>query len=63
MDEEERYCLQMLAELRKAYERDAKPYIDRLIAIHSMRPSKTLVLSIDQAREFIDFTMRPGVVR
>jgi hypothetical protein len=56
-DAEERYCYQMLAELRKSYERDAKPYIDRLVAIKSARPAPRITLTIDQAREFIDFTM------
>ena len=54
---EERYLFQTLAELRRAYERDAKPYIDRLVAIRSMRSSVPLVLTLDQAREFIDITM------
>lgn len=54
---EEQYLLQCLAQLRQAYERDAKPYLDRLVAIRSLQTSAPLVLSIDQAREFIDFKM------
>jgi len=54
---EEQYCLQMLAELRKAYELDAKPYIDRLTQIRQMSPIAPLVLPIEQAREFIELTM------
>jgi hypothetical protein len=59
---EEQYCYQMLAELRKSYERDAKPYIDRLAAIKSRQPAPSIVLTLDQAREFIGFTMNspPG---
>ena len=53
---EERYCYQMLAELRKSYERDAKPYIDRLVAIKSMQ-APSITLTLDQAREVVDFTM------
>lgn len=56
---EERYCLQALAELRRSYERDAKPYIDRLVQLRSTRPVPTITLTLDQAREFIDFTMGP----
>ena len=55
--DEEQYCYQALAELRKSYERGAKPYIDRLVAINSMRPAPSITLTLDQAREFIDFTM------
>ena len=55
--DEEQYCYQMLAELRKSYERDSQPYIDRLVKIKSMRPSPGITLTMDQAREFIDFSM------
>ena len=53
---EERYCYQMLAELRKSYEQAAKPYIDRLVAIKSVQ-QPSITLTLDQAREFVDFTM------
>jgi hypothetical protein len=55
--DDEQYCYQVLADLRKSYERDAKPYIDRLAAINSMRPAPGITLTLDQAREFIDFSM------
>lgn len=35
---EEEYCLAALAELQRAYQRDAKPYIDRLVYIRSVSP-------------------------
>lgn len=54
---EERYCYQALAELRKSYDLAAKPYIDRLVRIQSMRPPPPIMLTLDQTREFIDFTM------
>ena len=54
---EEQYCYQMLAELRKSYERDAKPWIDKLVALRSINPSPQVALTIDQAREFIGFSM------
>lgn len=53
--DEEQYCFQMLAELRKSYERDAQPYIDRLVAIRSMRTVPSISLTLDQARAFIEF--------
>ena len=54
---EEQYCCQMLAELRKSYELDAKPYLDRLARIKGMSPAPAIVLTTDQAREFIELTM------
>ena len=54
---EEQYCYQALAELRKSYERDAKPYIDRLVAITNMRPAPSIMLTLDQARESVAVTM------
>jgi hypothetical protein len=54
---EERYLLDRLAELRKDYELAAKPYIDRLVAIRSMQTTPSITLTLDQAREFVDFTM------
>lgn len=54
---EEQYCLQRLAELRKDYELNCKPYIERLTKIRAMSPVAPLVLPIDQAREFIELTM------
>ena len=43
---EEQYCFQMLAAMRESYARDAKPYMDRLIAIECMKsPSVTLMPS------------------
>ena len=56
-DAEERYLYERLAYLRRGYELAAKPYIDRLVAIRSTRPSPSITLTIDQAREFIDLTM------
>ena len=38
MTNEERYCHVALAALRHAYERDAKPYIDRLVALRLLQP-------------------------
>ena len=45
-----------LSDLRKSYEQAAKPYIDRLVAIKSVR-QPSITLTLDQAREFVDFTM------
>lgn len=56
-DTEERYLLERLAELRKSHELAAKPYIDRLVAIRSMQTTPSITLTLDQAREFVDFTM------
>jgi hypothetical protein len=42
--DEERFCLEMLALMRKLYERDAQPYIDRLVSIKSMQPPQPMFL-------------------
>jgi len=36
--QEERHLLDILAQIRRAHEEAAKPYVDRLIAIRSLRP-------------------------
>lgn len=56
-DAEERYLYDRLADLRRSYELAAKPYIERLVAIRSMRTGPSITLTLDQAREFVDFTM------
>ncbi len=56
-DEEERYLCERLADLRRSYELAAKPYIERLVAIRSIRPAPSITLTLDQARDFIDFKM------
>ena len=53
----EAQLLQALAELRRSYERDAKPYIDRLVEIRSRQTPGPLLLTADQAKEFIELTM------
>ena len=59
-DAEERYLYERLADLRRSYELAAKPYIERLVQIRSLRPAPSITLTLDQAREFIDFTMGPN---
>ena len=49
---EEQYCRQMLAELREHYERDAKRYIDKLVAIERLRATRPIVLMPTQATAF-----------
>ena len=48
----EQYCRQMLAELREHYERDAKRYIDKLVAIERLRATRPIVLMPPQATAF-----------
>lgn len=54
---EERYLYDRLAELRRSYELAAKPYIERLVQINSLRTGPSITLTLEQAREFIDFEM------
>ena len=44
---EERYCHEALTALRLAFERDAKPYIDRLVGLRSMSPVRYTMLVHD----------------
>ena len=55
--DEERYLYERLADLRRSYELAAKPYIERLVQIRSLRPAPSITLTPDQARELIDFAM------
>ena len=48
-DDEERYLHQMLNLLREQHDKAAKPYYDRLAAIHAMKPV-SMVVTADQAR-------------
>lgn len=48
--EEERDLREILDRLRQEYERRAKPYIDRLAAIESLRPPPRIFMTIEQAR-------------
>ena len=47
-DTEERYLREMLAMLQESYKKEAKPYIDRLAAIHATRlPAPMIVTCSD----------------
>jgi hypothetical protein len=54
-DAEERYIHQTLAMLQESYAKAAKPYIDRLVAIRSLRPLQ-MVVTREQA-EAMGFTV------
>lgn len=46
---EERYLRETLAMLQESYAKAAKPYIDRLAALHSRRVPK-IVVTVEQAQ-------------
>jgi hypothetical protein len=48
---EERYLRETLAILQESYAKAAKPYIDRLVAIHAMRPPAPMIVTVEQAQE------------
>lgn len=54
---EERFLMQAITELRLEFQRAAKPYIDRLVLIQSMKRPPSIVLTLDQAQTFFDLTM------
>jgi NADH:ubiquinone oxidoreductase subunit D len=49
LDAEERYHLERVHELRLAYEAAAKPYVDRLVYLRSIRPQVPFVITVEQA--------------
>lgn len=53
IDVHERFLIERLEELRQAYMRDAKPYVDQLAAIRSMRAPPTYMVNLSElAPEF-----------
>jgi hypothetical protein len=51
ISEEERHIHEMLAYLREQYEKQSKPYIERLMEIRSVRDKNSIYISVDRARE------------
>ncbi len=49
-DSEERYLRETLAMLQESYAKAAKPYIDRLVAIRSLRTPQ-MFMTVEQAQE------------
>lgn len=50
LDEEE-YLKSQLAELQRAYQKQAQPYIDRLTAIYALRPMPPVVIDLNELKE------------
>lgn len=46
---EEEYLHEVIAALQEQYNRAAKPYIDRLVAIQSMKAPSPMFISTEQA--------------
>ena len=46
---EERYLREMIATLNAHHEKMIKPYIDRLVEIHSLRPRPAMMVTREQA--------------
>ncbi len=51
-DAEERRLREILAVLQENYAKAAKPYLDRLAEMHVMRQPATMILTLEQARDF-----------
>jgi hypothetical protein len=54
---EERYLRETLAMLQESYAKAAKPYIDRLVAISSMRQPAPVVMSIERLHDLWEMKM------
>lgn len=50
IDAEERYCREMIALLKESYERAAKPYVDRLVKLNSIKPPMPICMSFEDAK-------------
>lgn len=58
---EEALCIQRINELRLVFERDAKPYVDRLVSIRNLRGSEPLTVPLhclDDLQELRDAPRR-----
>lgn len=51
VDAEERYLIDAINALRREYEQAAKPYVDRLVYLRSIRAPR-YILSVDEAAAF-----------
>lgn len=54
-DAEERYLREILARLQESYAKAAKPFIDRLVAIHTLRAPAPVLVTAKQAAEWLSF--------
>jgi hypothetical protein len=52
---EEQYLVEQIRQLQLAYERDAKPYIERLVHLRSLEPSPRVVFDASKlSSEFFE---------
>ena len=52
LDEHERYLVGEIQRIQEAYQLAAKPYIDRLMHLHSLRPMPPVIITMEQAKAF-----------
>lgn len=51
-DEHERFLIGEIQKIQEAYQLAAKPYIDRLMYLRSLRPMPPMFITVEQAKEF-----------
>jgi len=51
MDEQERLLVGMIRDIQEQYHRAAKPYVDRLMYLRSLRPMPPMIITIQQAKD------------
>ena len=48
--DEEELLIEQIKQLQEAYNRAAKPFVDRLAALHSLRPMQPILVTYEQAQ-------------
>lgn len=51
-DEEERFLIGKIQRIQEEAQRTAKPYVDRLVHLRSLRPMPPMIITAEQARAF-----------
>lgn len=60
LDAEERFLIDQIRTLQLEYEKAAKPYVERLVLIRSLRPAPRFMLSVEQAQMFAAIAKAEG---
>lgn len=51
-DEHERFLIGEIQKIQEAYQLAAKPYVDRLLALRSLRPTPPMLITAEEAKAF-----------
>lgn len=51
MDEQERFLVGMIQSIQEQYQQAAKPYVERLVYLRSLRPMPPMIITAQQAHD------------